>query len=361
MDTTDPDITFDAQGVCNHCHTFLAQQRTGETPLDFHTLVKDIKRSGKDKRYDCVLGVSGGTDSSFTAYMAKDAGLRPLIVHLDNGWNTEIAVRNIENVCAKLGLDLFTHVIDWNEFRDLQLAFLRASVIDIELLTDQAIVAMTYRQAKRNQVRYVLTGHNSATESSLPAAWVHAKSDVRNIKAIHKQFGTVKMKTYPTENTLQLRYWKRTRGIREIHVLDHIDYDKGVAEDILQKEVGWQKYGGKHHESFFTRFYQTYILPTKFGIDKRRAHFSSLILSGQLERSDAIRKLEEPPFAPAAIGADIEYCLKKLGLERNEFDELMRLRPRAHLEFASEASYMRRLVTAKRLWRRLLGQEPSGT
>ena len=344
MDTTDPDISFDENGCCNHCNDFFLF-----APLDIPSpdrsetvvaqAIREIKSRGNSE-YDCIVGLSGGADSSYLAYVAVQRGLRPLAVHLDNGWNSELAIKNIQEIVSKLDIDLFTYVLDWSEFKDLQLAFLRASVVDIEMLTDHAITALLYRQALERGIPSILSGSNFTTEAIMPRSWSHRKSDLRNLRAIHRRFGTVKLERFPTASTLRLQYYGLVRKIQKFTLLDQVGYDKERAIATLGAELGWRYYGGKHYESTFTRFYQSYILPTKFGIDKRRAHLSTLICAGQLDRAAALEELRKPPYNEASVTADKEYVAKKLGLTVAEFDEIMSAPPRSHYDYPTEESYL---------------------
>jgi N-acetyl sugar amidotransferase len=359
MDTSDRDIRFDEAGVCNHCHHFdrVSAERLPRTPDEaaarLASLVGELKRAGEGREYDCVMGLSGGADSSFVAVHAARLGLRPLAIHLDNGWNSELAVQNIENIVRKLNLDLVTHVIDWDEFRDIQRAFLRASVVDIELITDHAITALVDRAALEHKVKYVLSGSNVGTEAVMPASWTHRKSDLRNLRAIHRRFGSVPMKTLPTASSLRIQWWQHVRGLRFTNLLDLVDYRRDDAVAELEAELGWRDYGGKHFESFFTRFYQTVILPEKFGIDKRRPHLANMVMSRQRTREDALAALAQPIVDPAQREADIEFVLKKLRIDRSEFDEIMASPPRSHLDFPSDEIWVKPLLGLKaRLVRR---------
>lgn len=361
MDRSDPEITFDAEGRCNHCkdaERTLADVKIARESDRLGEAVTEIKRCRKN--YDCIIGLSGGVDSSYLAYKAVEQGLKPLAIHLDNGWDSELAVKNIENVVRKLDLDLHTHVVDWDEFRDIQLSFFRASVIDIEMITDHAINALAYDLARKHRIRFILTGVNSATEAILPRSWVHPKTDLRNLKAIHRRHGKVPLKTLPTASTLRIRFYQRVRRIASVNLLDLMDYDKTSAIDSLQTELGWTDYGGKHHESTFTRFYQQFVLPTKFGVDKRRAHLSSLICSRQITRANALEELEEPPYDVKTIDADKRFVAKKLGMSVEQFEKTMAEPPRSHYEYPSDQSYLRSLSRMKQ--RVLRGQvETSNT
>ena len=328
MDTTDPDIVFDADGVCNHCHRYdrVAGQRL--MPLDerkekLQALVAEIKAAGQGKPYDCVIGVSGGVDSTYVAYIVKQLGLRPLAIHLDNGWNSELAVANIQKTLEKLGIDLHTHVIDWMEFRDLQLSFLKAATPDGEVPTDHAIFALLYEQAASHGLRHVITGTNVVSEAILPEKWGYGYFDWRYIRCVHKLFGKSTLKTYPHFSLLRLAYYVFLRKVRLVSILNFIDYEKKVAMDVLENELGWVYYGGKHYESIYTRFYQSYLLPQKFDIDKRKAHYSNLVLSGQMTRDQAIAAMAEPIYPDNLIKEDVDYVTKKLGLKPGEMDAII--------------------------------------
>jgi N-acetyl sugar amidotransferase len=341
MDTiADPDIRFDDKGICNYYYEYKKAEaglRTGAAGwAELEAIAAEIKEAGKGQPYDCIMGLSGGVDSTYVAYLAKKLGLRPLAVHFDNGWNSELAVMNIENIISRLGFDLFTYVIDWNEFRDLQLAYLRASVVDIEAITDHAIFATLYRLAGERKVRYFLNGTNVQTENTLPKSWIHPKSDHINIKSIHKAYGTLPLKTFPFSNAKVKRYYQEVLGVRSVSVINYVDYNKKQVKELIQKELGWRDYGGKHYESVWTRFYQGYILPEKFRIDKRKAHLSDLIFGGQITKEQALAELAEPIYDPKQFKIDYEFVLKKLGLSPAEFDAIMKQPARSHYEFDYE-------------------------
>ncbi|MEX2375969.1 MAG: N-acetyl sugar amidotransferase, partial [Dehalococcoidia bacterium] len=294
MDTTDPDIEFDAEGVCNHCRWYDAnlERRIILDPLERERALNDyvarIKADGRGKQYDCIIGVSGGVDSTYVAYLTKKLGLRPLAVHLDNGWNSGLAVKNIERVLRKLDIDLFTEVLDWEEFRELQRSFLYASTPDGEVPTDHAIYAVLMREAKRNGLRYIVNGRNFQTEGSRVVKWAYGHTDWRYIRGVHRRFGSVRLRTYPHYTLPQLAWATFARRLRFLSILNYIDYQKEEAMSVLQNDLGWVYYGGKHYESIYTRFYQAYVLPEKFNIDKRRMHESDLIRSGQTTRAVAL-------------------------------------------------------------------------
>jgi N-acetyl sugar amidotransferase len=344
MDTTDPDIIFDNEGVCNHClqydelsagHVF-----TGiEAESRLAKIVARIRADGTGKPYDCIMGVSGGVDSTYSVYMAKRAGLRPLAVHLDNGWDSELAVKNIQRVLTTLEVDLQTVVLDWEEFRDLQVGFLKASTPDSEIPTDHAIISVMFSYAAKHRLRHVVTGFNVRTESHMPRAWSSGHSDWRYIRNVHKRFGTTRLRTYPHTPFFTLLRLRRAQ--EWTHILNYVDYHKQRAKDVLKSEVGWVDYGGKHYESVYTRFYQGYILPTKFNFDKRKAHFSSLICSGQMTRGDALAELNRPPYPLDQQERDKAYVIKKLNLTAAEFDEIMAQPRRKNSDFPSIERFYR--------------------
>jgi N-acetyl sugar amidotransferase len=358
LDTNDdPEIVFDDFGVCNYCREYdrIAEENQlknkEQMSSKLNALVKKIKSEKKNSKYDCIVGVSGGVDSTYLAYKAKELNLNPLIVHYDNGWDSELAVMNIENLVKKLDLDLITFVNDWNEFKDIQLSFLKASVIDIELITDQAILATIYDIARQYNIKYILYGSNLTTEAILPKSWYHWKIDVLNILAIHKKFGKIKIKSYPTLGFFKHIYITRILKIQSVNLLNYMDYSKKEAKETIIKKLGWRDYGGKHHESIFTRFYQSYILPEKFNVDKRKAHLSTLICSSQISREEAIEELKKPIYDPDKFNEDYEYVIKKIGLSDAEFQHLMKLPAKKHTEYPSYLTrhYKYQLVLSKLL------------
>ncbi len=345
MDTSDPEIRFDAEGVCCHCTASRnilenlppIEQRESELAR----VVEEIRRSGVGKPYDCVVGVSGGVDSTYAMYQASRLGLRLLAIHLDNGWNSELAVSNIEKAVKTLNIPLETVVLDWEEFRDLQLSFLKASVTDAEIPTDHAITAAVYDIAHRLKIDFIISGTNLSTENILPDSWTHGIIDWRYIRSVHSRFGSKRLRTFPHLG-LGKRFYYRTIGrMKSVPVLNYLVYDKRAAVRTLQNELGWRSYGEKHHESTYTKFFQCYILPRKFGIDKRRAHLSSLICSGQTTREDAVRELQKPPCPEDELGNDKRYVLKKLGLTEAEFDSIMALPKRSYKEFPTSDAFFR--------------------
>jgi N-acetyl sugar amidotransferase len=346
--TDDPLITFDSSGVCSICNMydarknrFLPFQKSGDKALN--GLIQQIKSAGRNSDYDCIIGLSGGTDSTYVAWLAKHHGLRPLAVHLDNGWNSELAVINVQRVLDALRIDLFTYVIDWDEFKDLQRSYIKASVIDIEALTDHAITATLYKAARKFKVKYVLTGESFETEGILPPSWVHIKLDHTNIISIHRRFGNLPMKTFPIMNYFNYLYLNKLNSVTFLPILNYLPYNKKEVKEIITREMGWKDYGGKHHESIFTRFYQTYILPKKFGVDKRKAHLSTLICAGQISREEAIKEMGLPICDPKTIIKDKVYVLKKLGFSEEEFDYFMSRPAVPHTAYPSVIHTLERL------------------
>ncbi len=347
IDTSDPGIKFDEQGISNYWHQYQEFRRTlpdtDQRDKRLAAAVARIKLLGKGKQYDSILGLSGGVDSSYLAFLAKSLGLRPLIVHFDNGWNTETAVANVESVCRALELPLHTFVMNWPEFRDLQRAYFKASVLDLEVPTDHMIFGALYDVARKNGIRTIISGNNHATEWMLPTEWFYRKFDLVNLRGIHKIYGELPLKHLPALGVWQTAWNKMRYRMQDFKLLDLIDYNKSDAKDLLVKELGWQDYGGKHYESVFTRFYQGYILPRKFGIDKRRAHLSNLILSEQITRDDALTELHLPTYASALQEQDKIYVAKKLGFSDAEFEGILSLPNRRHEEFGTDSVELERL------------------
>lgn len=336
----DPLMTFDEKGVCNYCRNYkiqyidnaISQSQKKEKLNQQLALFKKYKKG----KYDSILGVSGGVDSTYVAYLCKQLGLNPLLVHFDNGWNSEMAVSNIEQITKNTGFDLYTFVVDWPEFRDLQLSYIKASVLDWEIPTDHGFFAKLYELANKFNIKYLITGHNYQTEAILPKTMRHSKMDVANILDIHKQFGTIKLKTFPLLNFFKFNYYTRIKKIERFNLLEFVEeYNKEKAKQLIIEKMGWRDYGGKHYESIFTRFYQGYVLKEKFGFEKRKAHLSNLICSGQMTKSEALEELKTPIYNEATYKVDREFVLKKLGLSELQFQAIMNEPVRSHLEFKS--------------------------
>lgn len=344
MDTSDPEIVFNDDGICNHCTNYDAAVKksilggeTGKKYLD--SFVQKIKSEGKGKDYDCIIGVSGGVDSSYVAYKVKELGLRPLAVHLDNGWDSEVSVTNIQLLLDKLDIDLFTYVLDWEEFRDLQLAFLKASTPDSEIPSDHAIVASLYLKARELDIRYIINGYNIRTETHLPRTWSRGHFDWGYIKGVNARHGSRPLFSFPHVSFIQ-RFFLFPKMFTMFPILNYVDYNKKEAMKVLQDEIGWKYYGGKHYESIYTRFYQGFILPKKFGYDKRRTHFSSLICSGEMNRQEALEQLKEEPYPLNLQQEDKEYVIKKLQLSEDEFEGIMNSPCKSFLDYPSYDKYI---------------------
>jgi len=343
MDVSDPDITFDENGVCSHCRQFdlvykpvLERANSSEGPARLATLVESIKAQGAGKDYDCIIGISGGVDSTYVAWKVKELGLRPLAVHFDSGWNSELAVANIENLVKRLSFDLHTFVVDWEEMADLQLAFFKASLANCDIPTDHGFLAVLYRTAATYGVKTFIGGGNIATESILPQAWGYNAGDRRHLRAVHRQFGQVPLKTYPTLSFFDRYFWfPAIKGFREVRLLNYLPYDKNSAKELITRELGWRDYGGKHYESIFTRFFQAYYLPQKFGFDKRKAHLSSLIVSGQMTRQEALQELNKPTAPADLLERDREFVARKIGISASEMDQILALPPKSYRDYPS--------------------------
>lgn len=361
MDTSDPLIEFDGNGVCNHCREFDATvaaqwHRGAEGRRELEEIAATIKAEGAGKEYDCIIGLSGGVDSSYLAYVVvKELGLRPLAVHVDAGWNSDEAVRNIESIVEKLGIDLFTNVIDWEEMQDLQVAYLKSGVENQDTPQDHAFFASLYNFAVKNGIRWVLSGYNVSSESVLPRAWGYNPRDSRQLRAIHRLFGKRKLRTYPVATLFDhYVYWPRIRRMKVVYPLNFMDYDKEKAKEFLQAELGWRNYGGKHHESRFTKFFQAHWLPSKFGYDKRRAHLSSLILAGQTTREKALEEMAKDSYPAGELVQDMDFIRKKLGLSEQEFTAILESPPRTYRDYPSWA-WLRDLLHAFRRCRKIVG------
>jgi N-acetyl sugar amidotransferase len=356
MDTSAAEIDFDAAGNCSFCSALLAkrgrsvQRDPGVREQRLAALVDRLKHRGRGRPYDCIVGVSGGVDSSWVLVNAVRLGLRPLAVHMDNGWNSELAQNNIANLVRGLGVDLYTHVIDWPEYRGLMQAFFDADVIDVELLYDNAMLAVNYGQAARHGIRHILSGMNHATEGiAMPRDWSWCKLDRRNIRALGATRG-IKLRSFPSIGTLSYLWRNVVRRMDWVWMLDFLDFNKLDALSDLQSRFGYKPYPYKHYESVFTRFYQGYILPAKFGVDKRHVHFSSLIMSGQMTRDQALEALKGIPYpSEEALQADKAYFIKKMGWTQTQLDEYIRRPPRPHSDYPSEARLFEACVSVRRL------------
>jgi len=349
MDETVPDIVFYEDGRCSCCRAY-DEQRTKEIFTDaagaarLEQLIAQVKANGQGKPYDCLIGLSGGVDSSYVAWLvAKKFGLRALAVHLDNGWNTELAVANVERIVKLLGIDLSTHVLDWSEFRDIQVAFLRSGISNIEIPTDHAIWAVLLRTAAKMNIRYIFAGNNVVTESIMPESWLYGSKDSRLIRGIHKRFGKLLMKSFPYLTTTDFVRYLLVKGIRWVPVLNYVPYVKADAKRLLIDELGWRDYGGKHYESVFTRFFHADYLPTRFGYDLRKSYASALVCSGQVTREEALRELDQPPAPAEQLVQDREYVLKKLGLSADDFAAILAEPNRTYRDYPNTDDLWRRM------------------
>lgn len=345
MDTTDPQIEFDENGECNHCKEYryydknlrlkgeAAQRKTAE-------IVSTMQKAGKGKDYDCIMGISGGVDSSYLAYYAtKILGLRVLLVHVDTGWNSELAVKNIENIVRILNLDLHTLVIDWEEMRDLQRSMFLSSVPNCDIPQDHAFIASLYSEAKKYGIKHILNGGNMSTESILPKSWGYDASDWVHLKDIHRKFGKVKLKNYPHVGFFTKSvYYPYILKLKVYAPLEYIEYNKEETKNFLIDNLGWKDYGGKHFESKFTHFFQAHYLPTKFGFDKRLAHLSSLIVSSQISREKALEEMNLPLYDSISLDEDRTYFIKKLGFSEKEWQDIMNASPKSEDDYKNNKS-----------------------
>ncbi len=347
MDTSDPEIKFDHNGVCNHCLEFENVTSKLWYPNDegqkmLNDIFDKVKKQGKNKEYDCILGLSGGVDSAYLALKIKEHGLRPLVVHVDAGWNSEIAVSNIERIVKYCNYDLYTYVIDWEEMSDLQRAYFKSGIANQDVPQDHAFFSILYHYAVSNNISYVISGGNTATEGiAPPLSWENSAMDSHNLKAIHKKFGTIKLKNYRTISLFQYYfYYPFIRKMKTIRPLNFMPYNRSQAINELVEKVGFKEYGRKHGESVFTRFYQNYYLPRKFGFDKRLPHYSTLILTNQITREEALEKLKEPLYEnELSLKYDINFFCRKLGISEEEFESIMKSAPQAHTNYSTWDNY----------------------
>ncbi len=360
MDTTDAAITFDDRGMCDHCHNYyeniLPYWHTDEQGWRaLQKIVAKIKEAGRGKEFDCIIGVSGGTDSSYLTYVAKEKlELHPLVFHVDAGWNSQEAVNNIEQLVDRLGLDLYTEVIDWEEMKDLQLAFFKSGVPHIDLPQDHAFFATMYKFAEKYRIRHILTGANYSTECIRnPLEWAYWGTDMRQIEDIHRQYGTRPLKKFPFSGILRHKvYLRYIRGIRVVRPLDYVPYIKADAQRFLVERFGWQQYPRKHYESRFTKFFEGYWLLVKFGYDTRRVQYSSLVLTKQMTREEALEKLARPAYDKDTIAQDFEYVATKLGISVEELQGYMDAPNKSYRDYKGQFQLFR--VGAKVMkWLRL--------
>ena len=344
LDTTVKDIWFDKNNECKYCK--IHDELEFLHPLDNNSgaslsqIIKKIIEDGKGRKYNCIVGVSGGRDSTYTLLTAKRLGLNPLAVHFDNGWNSEISVKNIKKACEKLNVDLVTIVADWEEFKDLQVSFLKAATPDADIPTDYAIYSVLFYMANKEGVRYILNGHSFRTEGTSPISWTYM--DPLYVKSVHKRFGKIKkFKSFPHMTFLKLQYYIWIKGIKEIRLMEHMQYNKEGVDKELEEILGWQYYGGHHHENLYTKFFQSYYLPEKFNIDKRKTELSALVRSGQISREEALKIIESNPYKidPGVV----KYTLSKLGLSEDEWKEILSSPNKTHDDYPTYLPMIRSL------------------
>ena len=339
MDTSDPDISFDEQGICNHCTSFIDRLQSrqyvkGESEAIWSHYVEVIKQHGKGKQYDCIVGISGGVDSCYTAYLCKQHGLRALLIHMDNGWDTEIAVNNIITLAKELDFDYMSYVLDWEEFKNIQLAYLKASTVDLEMPTDIAILASIYEVAAKNKIKYIISGGNISSEGILPLHWgYHSYKDMKMYNHIVRKYSNTRIKKVPVIGLLKESWYRFFYKIKTLYILNYIDFNKEVAKKYLMDNLNWKDYGGKHHESKITAFWQGYVMYEKFGMDYRKAIFSSQICLHQISREDALEKLKEQPFNDEKIKEDKKYIAKKFGITGEELEQYLKLPSKTYVDF----------------------------
>lgn len=363
MDTTDPNISFNEEGVCSHCTGFKDQwdkygYNENRSEIELKQIVEKIKQDGINKKYDCIIGLSGGVDSSYLVHTAHKLGLRVLAMHIDAGWNSEIAVQNIHKICKKLNIDLYTEVLDWETMKELQRAYMFSGLANLDIPQDHAFVAGVYDYAIKYKIKYMLNGSNMATEGILPDAWGNSAFDYRSIKDVFKKYKRKgNLKKYPHFSFL--RYYIMRRKINRIDLLNYVPYSKKDAMSILENEYKWKYYGGKHFESRFTKFFQSYYLPVKFGFDKRRAHLSSLIQTGEMTRDEALNIINDTNFYPEKeMIEDRNYILKKLDLTYEDWDKIMKSPNKTEDDYKSNKKMMEPLVKIKKMMTRLVGRKP---
>lgn len=346
MDTTDPDITFNLKDECNHCTEYIERRiyhkyQGEKSDQQFAAWIDEMKRAGKGNKFDCVMGLSGGVDSSYAAWIGNQHGLRILGVHLDNGWNSEAANSNIENIAKKLGIDYERYVLDWEEFKDLQISFLKAAVPEAETPTDNAIIAVLHKVANKHGIKHIISGGNFATEGILPKNWHYNAKDMKYLNAIQKKFGTLKLKKNPYFGFQTEMYYKLVKGIKMVYLLNTVDYAKDEAMELLKEKLAWQYYGGKHYESVYTGFIQSYYLPKKFNIDYRRATFSSQICTKDITREEALEELQQPSYSETKVEEEKVLIAKKLGLSLEEFNSILDREAKWYTDYPNSEKFLK--------------------
>lgn len=338
MDTSDPEIFFDRDGHCNHCTNYfentIKKLFKGNSGVEeFKKIANKIRQQQKKNKYNCLIGVSGGVDSSYVLHLAKKYDLKPLAIHMDNGWNSEIAIKNIKNICSKLEVDYQSYVLDWQEFKDIQLSVLKSGIVEVELPTDVAIPGALNRIAAKHNIKYIISGGNIVTEGILPEKWFYNAKDKRLLKSIQSKFGKRKIKKFPTYGIVEEIYYKVIKKIKNVYILNYFPFDKNEAMGILKSTYGWKYYGGKHYESKFTGFVQSYIQPVKFNVDYRRATCSTEICAGSMSRDEAINILKNKPYDIKIINEEKKYIVKKLGISMEMFNEILEEKPKSYKDY----------------------------
>ncbi len=354
MDTSDSDIYFDEAGVCNHCHNYDKNvasfgYKGDKTEKEREELIQRIKAEGKGKEYDCILGISGGVDSAYLAYLAHQYGLRVLAVHVDAGWNTEVAVSNIQKMCKALEMDLHTVVVDWPAMKEIQRAYMFSGLPDLDVPQDHVFLAAMYHFAKKYKIKYMLNGSNLATEGILPASWGYVAIDYKAMRSVYKKHGRGKrvFDKYPHFGALKYIYYQLT--VKRINLLNYVPYSKKDAIELLEKEFGWKYYGGKHFESRFTKFFQSYYLPRKFGYDKKRAHLASLVVGGEMSREDALLEMNDTSaYSEQEMLEDLDYIIKKLDISQSEWEQIMTATTKTKDDYKNNEKLLSFFVKAKR-------------
>ena len=354
MDTSDPEIVFDNEGICNHCKGFEKILSSPSLDKEFASqqlkfLTEKVKTRGIKNKYDCLVGISGGVDSCYMAYLCKKWGLNPLLVHMDNGWNSEIAVKNVKTMVDQLGFDYVSYVLDWTEFREIQLAFLKSSIVDLEMPTDIAIAASLYKTAVKYGIKYIISGGNYSGEGILPLTWgYHVLKDVKLYRHIVKNYSKTKIKKVPIVGLKGEIYYKFLKRIKTIYPLNFVEYNKDEAKHFLINEFKWKDYGGKHAESKITAFWQTYAMPVKYNMDYRRATFSSQIVSGQISRETALEDLKKSPYELEKIEIDKKYIAKKYNISEIELEVLLKNSPKTYKDFPNSRIRIQRFYNMYR-------------
>lgn len=354
MDTSDPKISFNENGICNHCTTFYNETSKEWMPdeiglKNLEDIIEKIKYKMKNKKYDCILGISGGVDSSYLALILKKYNLRTLLVHVDAGWNKEVAVSNIQKITDYTGFDLYTHIVDWEEMKKLQIAYLKSGISNQDVPQDHIYFSTLFKVAMKLNIKVFISGGNFATECILPKSWHGSAMDAINLKDIYKKFGNSRLTNYKTISFFEYHFLYKILGMREVRPLNFLPYDRNKAIEELE-QIGWRNYGRKHGESFFTNFFQNYYLPIRFNIDKRRAHYSSMIVTGQITREEAINLINEPLYKDQEIINELNYFCNKLGISHEEMERFMSLPIREYSDYKNWNSKLKYVKFARSVY-----------